>query len=101
MATEQDAIHNWFELTYANYLVLPRSVLQSLPDDLQVKLVDALRAIEHHIAPASFPSRGTYKVYLKNDRGRFMHDPLADYQRGRRIVTREELISYSRTESAT
>jgi len=25
-------IHTWFGLTYANYLVLPRTLLQSMPE---------------------------------------------------------------------
>ena len=29
----RDAIDRWFELTYAQYLTIPRSVLQSMPDD--------------------------------------------------------------------
>lgn len=42
MADEHEAIHAWFELTYANYLVLPRSVLQSMPDEWQHRFVGCL-----------------------------------------------------------
>ena len=34
MRTPPD-VHAWFGLSYANYLVLPRSVLQSMPDEWQ------------------------------------------------------------------
>jgi hypothetical protein len=51
--TEPDAVHGFFGLTYASYLVLPRVLLQSMPDEWQsrfVKLVeeydDAFRHIE-------------------------------------------------------
>lgn len=30
---EPEPIHLWFNLTYANYLCLPRSVLQSMPQE--------------------------------------------------------------------
>jgi hypothetical protein len=46
-----DAIHGWFGLTYANYLVLPRTLLQSMPDPWQEKFVGLLgqldRAFDH------------------------------------------------------
>ncbi|WP_030186594.1 hypothetical protein, partial [Streptomyces capuensis] len=40
-----DAIHKHFGLSYANYLVLPRTLLQSMPDAWQnafVKLLDEM-----------------------------------------------------------
>lgn len=39
---EVDAIHTYFGLTYANYLVLHRSLLQSMPDEWQAELVRLL-----------------------------------------------------------
>lgn len=48
-----DEIHHFFGLSYASYLVLPRVLLQSMPDDWQhefVRLVeqfdDAFRHVE-------------------------------------------------------
>jgi hypothetical protein len=35
-------IHTWFSLTYANYLVVPRSVLQSMPEDWQHRFTGLL-----------------------------------------------------------
>lgn len=90
---EQEPIHGWFELTYASYLVLPRSVLQSLPAQLQKQLVDALRAIEEHLHPAVLPTEGVYYVELRDEHGRFLADPLRDYERGRRRVTKDELLA--------
>jgi len=66
---DDQPIHNWFNLTYASYLVFPRSVLQSLPQELQAQLVAALQAIEDH---------------------------LRDYQRRRRRIGRNELHQVSR-----
>jgi hypothetical protein len=45
-------IHAWFELTYANYLVLPRALMQSMPDHWQHRatgILDELRAAYAHI----------------------------------------------------
>jgi hypothetical protein len=44
------------------------------------------------MAPGFFPRRGTYyDVRLRDERGRFVADPLRDYARGRRVVTVAEL----------
>lgn len=59
-------------------------------------LVAALEAIEAYIRPAVVPARGQYEVLLR-ERGRFISDPLRDYQRGRRRVSREELLSLQDT----
>lgn len=41
-AEEPADIHHWFELSYANYLVLPRAVLQSMPVWWQQRFVAML-----------------------------------------------------------
>ena len=79
-------IHEWFELTYAQYLTIPRSVLQSMPDDWQEKFVALLEQLDETID--WYPNEGRYWVRLKDGRGRFVHDPLMDYDRGRRVVPR-------------
>jgi hypothetical protein len=33
-----ELIHNWFELTYAQYLTIPRSILQSMPVEWQRRM---------------------------------------------------------------
>ena len=43
---EDDFIHSFFGLSYAHYLVLPRSVLQSMPAKWQKKFVKLLNEIE-------------------------------------------------------
>lgn len=79
-----EPIHNWFSLTYANYLVLRRSVLQSAPVDLQQRLVVILN--ELHDLFGDEPLEGAFTVQLRNDQGRFVVDPFADYERGRRRI---------------
>jgi hypothetical protein len=80
----KELIHDWFELSYASYLVLPRSVLQSAPDKWQEKFVELLNELGEKFDRV--PRKGTYGVYLKDENGKFIADELRDYERGRRII---------------
>lgn len=86
-----EPIHAWFELSYSSYLVLPRTLLQSMPAEWQAKMVGLLD--EAHQAFGCIPEAGHYTVYLRGEKGRIMHDPLADYERGRRRIEPLETAS--------
>lgn len=43
---ERDAIHTHFGLSYASYLVLHRTLLQSMPDEWQARFVGMLRDLD-------------------------------------------------------
>lgn len=45
-APEADAVHKHFGLSYANYMVLPRTLLQSMPDAWQAQFVQLLSELE-------------------------------------------------------
>lgn len=45
---DTEPVHGWFGLSYANYLTLPRSLMQSMPQPWQAKLVALLE--EFHTA---------------------------------------------------
>lgn len=77
-------IHDWFELSYAQYLTVPRSVLQSMPYEWQEKFTDLLEELDDTIDWR--PKDGRYWVKLKDSKGRYISDPLMDYQRGRRMI---------------
>lgn len=95
---EHDAIHNWFELTYAQYLTIPRSVLQSMPDEWQQRFVQCLRELDDTIDWR--PRKGRYCVELRTTFevwdedeemyvkawGDVLDDLLQDYERGRRRI---------------
>jgi hypothetical protein len=52
---ERRDIHTYFGLTYSNYLVLHRTLLQSMPEDWQhrfVTVLEELNAAFRHIEPA-------------------------------------------------
>lgn len=75
-------IHGYFGLSYANYLTIPRSVLQSMPVEWQRKFVRLLEEMSE--AFGDIMDQGKYDVRLRGADGRFVEDVLADYQRGRR-----------------
>lgn len=79
-----EPIHEWFGLTYASYLVLRRSVLQSAPVLLQRRLVAVLNELHDLFGSEAF--EGDFTVQVRNDSGRFVEDPYADYERGRRRI---------------
>ncbi len=68
-------VHDWFGLTYANYLVLPRILMQEMPDEWQEKMVALLNE-----AQETFCHDDNYTVQLRNKKGRFVTDPLANYK---------------------
>jgi hypothetical protein len=80
------AIHTWFELTYAQYLTISRTALQSMPLEWQDRFVHCLEELD--VTIDWIPEGGHYWVKLKDSKGRYMADPLCDYERGRRRLPR-------------
>jgi hypothetical protein len=76
-------IHDFFELSYAQYLALPRSVLQSMPQDWQYRLVKLLDELDDKY---EWRREGTF-VNFRDSSGRWMPDELGDYDRGRLHLT--------------
>lgn len=75
---EHDAIHKHFGLSYANYLVIPRTLLQSMPQEWQVKFVALLDEMDE--AFQHVPQAECYKVeavteHIVNEMG---HDLLEE-----------------------
>jgi hypothetical protein len=57
---EPDAVHKHFGLSYANYLVVPRTLLQSMPQEWQSQFVALLKVLEE--AFAHVPQADVYDV---------------------------------------
>lgn len=74
---DERAIHDWFGLTYASYLVLPRVLLQEMPGDWQATLVDLLEQMADRF---NTDGHTDYSVQLRDGRGRFLRDPLSNYR---------------------
>jgi len=70
----------WFELSYAQYLTVPRLVMESMPVEWQQKMAVLLQEMDETFDWR--PKRGQYWVRLRDENGRFSHAPLADYRRG-------------------
>lgn len=82
-----DPVNLFFELSYANYLVIPRSVLEAMPDNWQRRFVECLEELDEAIDWR--PKEGEcYQVTLRDveesgrnpEWGAARPDPLANYR---------------------
>lgn len=103
---EGDYIHEWFELTYAQYLTIPRSILQSMPSTWQKDFVRLLKELDETYD--WLPKEGCYHVTLQElvesretpgemEWGRELEDPFQDYNRGRREIEKEVPVNDVKT----
>lgn len=86
-----ETIHTWFGLSYANYLVLPRTLLQSMPDAWQQRLVALLEEFEGafaHVEQSEAYDVTPGRVVVAED--------LDDRQRLWTGVTEEATVLYDR-----
>lgn len=83
MSNTQD-INDWFKDSKESYLVIPRSVLQSMPKKWQAKMVDLLRELDD--TGIRLPD---YDVSAKVG-GRYTKDKFKDYEYGLRNVFQEQ-----------
>lgn len=85
-----ERVHNYFGLSYCNYLTLPRSLLQSMPKEWQERFVDLLEELDDTEWKESYPEGFRYYIVKPiGSKGRFIADPFNDYSRGRRDVFKE------------
>jgi hypothetical protein len=77
-------IHTHFGLSYASYLVMNRTVLQSMPIEWQERFVACLEEVEEAFGHLGQPP---YEVRCRAEDGRFVADPIPNYQRGRARLT--------------
>jgi hypothetical protein len=87
---EPEAIHGYFELSYAQYLTVPRTALQSMPEEWQTRFVACLRELDESF---DWRPREGYQFWVQmRGAGHFVklvkHEPFMDYKRGRRRVIR-------------
>lgn len=75
-----DPIHDWFELSYAQFLTVPRLVMDSMPYEWQVKMAILLEEMDETFDWR--PKEGRYWVRLKDDKGRYCNAPLGNYRHG-------------------
>lgn len=73
-----DLVHLWFELTYSSYLVLHRSIMCAMPLEWQEKMVALLEEMDGIIDSSQLISKFT--VQARDEKGRFIQDPYANYR---------------------
>lgn len=81
-ALHQGDVHVWFELSYANFLVWPRSVLQAMPGAWQRRFVALAEELDAALEEAGLQldPPGGYSIQAKGAGHRFISNPLADYR---------------------
>ena len=77
---EYEDISHWFELSYAQFLTVPRLVMESMPIEWQKKMAKLLGKMDDTFDWR--PKEGKYWVKLKDGNGRYTHAPLNDYRHG-------------------
>jgi hypothetical protein len=75
-----DPISEWFELSYAQFLTVPRLVMESMPYEWQLQMKVLLEEMDNTFDWR--PLEGRYWVKLKDDKGRYCDAPLQDYRHG-------------------
>jgi hypothetical protein len=89
-ATDEEPISNFFELSYAQFLVLSRTVLQSMPIDWQKRFVQCLRELDEEIDWRPEWPYIYYVTMMNMQTHKYaslkQHDPFGSYDRGRNIV---------------
>lgn len=74
---DNDPIHSFFGLTYAKYLTLPRSILQSMHEEWQKDFVKLLEILDITCINMDIETPD-YTVLARKD-GKFIKDPYKDY----------------------
>lgn len=67
-------ISEFFSLSYASYLVIPRLALEHMPEQWQEQMVDLIEEIPEEAREATYHC-------TKRVRGRYVADPWCDYRR--------------------
>lgn len=77
----QPPVHTMFGLSYANYLVMPRVVLQQMPLDWQKKFVRLMAEYQEAVESVKFPA--SFAVTCQDTNGKFIKDTFPHYRHGR------------------
>lgn len=89
VSNECSAIHHWFGLSCCSYLVLARSILQSMSQEWQARFVGLLQELDDATSEIEQPV-DHFDVKACDVFGNKMVDPYAFYDRGRRVVPLKE-----------
>jgi hypothetical protein len=75
-------VHGWFELSYAQFLTVPRIFMEAMPYSWQKKMVKLLNELDESYDWR--PKNGRFWVSLRDRNGRYHQLPhnICDYRRG-------------------
>lgn len=82
-------VHDWFGLSYSNYLVIPRAILESMPVGWQKQFVDLLRECDTAVADAKIETSAKYRVTPIGADGKFAREPMPHYRHAPNVFGRE------------
>lgn len=82
-------VHTWFGLSYSNYLVLQRALMESMPEDWQDRFVKLLEEMEEYYGYPDIPSRFMVKVRARKDDGSFIPDPVPHYRHAPKLTKKD------------
>ena len=80
-------IHTWFDLSYANYFVMPRAMLQSMPAAWQKKFVALLSELETARERSGLKVNLAYRVQAVDPKGRYTPDDVPHYRHAPNLFT--------------
>jgi hypothetical protein len=80
-------IHTWFNLSYASYFVMPRSVLQAMPEEWQYRFTALVDQLNDTLDWGACHKH--YTVLLRGEKGVFIRDPLRNYRHPPAIAQRK------------
>lgn len=83
-------VHTFFGLTYANYAVFRRSMLQSMPTNWQHRFTELIREMDDFFGNPNIPQSCSVSWFGEN--GKFTKDPVPNYNRGRTRLTRKDFV---------
>lgn len=86
-----ESIDTWFGLTYSNYLVLQRAILQSMPEDWQERFVGCLEELREAVERAELQVPNEYRVHVVKH-GRYAPDPIPHYRRAPNLLGPQEPV---------
>lgn len=83
-------VHGWFGLSYASWMVLPRTLLQSMPIEWQASLVRLMDELERSASAAGVVIPERFRVHVLDTNGRFVASPFPHYKHAPNLLRADE-----------
>ena len=80
-----EAVTHFFSLSYANYYVLNRTVLEQMPGPWQEQFVGMLHDMQEAAERGGQTLHGCFRVQPVTEDGKYARDPIPHYRRAPRL----------------